>query len=64
MIRINLPILLGIIFIAFLVGSAYQSVGQPIICVEGEVIEWWFPLAVFGLIGVPFLLGYLGGSEL
>lgn len=63
MYRISGPVVLGIIYITFLVGNAYAHVGQVVDCVKGEVFEWYFPLVVLALVGIPFVLGYLGGSE-
>ena len=61
----NIAFILGITFIAFLVGSAATVVGD-VVCEAsevGELFEWHFPLLVSGLIGIPFVLGFIAGQD-
>lgn len=51
---------IGIAYIAFFVGAAYNSVGKSY---EEGVFSWWLPLTVAAAMGAPFLCGLLAGRK-
>ena len=60
--KINFFLVAGIVFITFFVALAVADVGTfPTRC--DEAFSWQLPFAVLFIMFVPFIFGYLGGSD-
>ena len=53
---------IGIAFIAFVVGNAVASVGE-LSKTCGDPYPWWLPLEILSILAAPFICGFFAGSE-
>ena len=54
-------LLLAAVYIAFLVGLASAMVGTITEC-GGDPVSWAFPVQVFAIISLPFVIGYFANE--
>lgn len=59
--RFNIEFVLGIAYIAGMVGIAWAHVGE--LSGPSEPFSWWLPIGMLTLCGFPFVLGYLAGRD-
>lgn len=59
--RFNKEFILGIAYIAIMVGITIGQVGE--MPGEPEPYSWWLPIGIGFICGVPFWLGYLAGKS-
>jgi len=58
--KINVNLVIGIIYITILVTVAVTEVGETS---EPATYDWGLPISVFLAFFAPFLLGYLAGKQ-
>lgn len=60
--KINADFVVGVAYIAFMVGMGFTEVGKlPDKC--GVPYTWELPLTILVLVGFPFLMGIKAGRE-
>ena len=59
--KMNLELLIGVAWISFITGVAFESVGSIAKC---EPFPWYTPILILCAIGMPFVLGILAGRKL
>lgn len=59
--KFTIDFIVGIGYIAFMVGLAWVQVGE--MSGPSEPYSWWLPLTMLGVCGFPFLLGFLAGRK-
>ena len=57
----NTEFVIGIAYIAFMVGMTLMSVGE--MSGPSEPYPWYLPIMMGFVCGFPFLLGYLAGKN-
>jgi len=57
----NIELIAGVAYVAFWVGIATISIGQPP-HMTAEV-SWYFPFTIAFVIGFPLVLGYMAGRK-
>jgi len=60
--KTNVSFVMGIAFIALVVGMAWWASVGRLSDVSGPY-PWWLPITVLGVCGFPFLMGYLAGKD-
>ena len=59
--KLNRYTVAGLIYITFIIALAVGDIGNtPSSC---DPFEWWIPIAIGGIMAIPFMLGYRGGKE-
>lgn len=58
--KFNIEFLIGVAWIFFMTGFAFESIGKLPTC---NPFEWHIPIVVFVALASPFILGYLAGRE-
>ncbi len=53
--KVNYCLIIGIAYVSFLVGTAYNSVGQSY---EEGVYGWYLPIIILVITLIPFALGF------
>ncbi len=59
--RFNLEFIIGIAYIALMVGMAWGEVGN--LSGPAEFYPLWLPLIMLVVCGAPFFFGYLAGKN-
>ena len=58
--KTNFYLLLGVSWISFITGIAFESIGTMATC---EPFPWYTPILIIGALGGPFVCGFLAGRE-